>query len=218
MNRIKQLDNPLLQAHFLNYLINNKKISKVNKEQYQEMFDDIIDNLGEIYNLTKYSVDVKKFFNPEDETNNIVPNFINTSDFINYSTTIYHTIKNKHIVEKILKAYMLEENPINIKGIKAVFNGKVGREEFITETGEKVIIETDELKTMGLTKKSFKETFKIQLPNTYEAQSLDVYPIVFTHIKLNGPILEFNIFSEEDIKTIPHFVIPKIKISQFLNR
>ena len=121
MNKIQKLDNKLIQAQILAYLIGNKKVSKILKSTYIKHFTKLFDELPKYYKAYQYEVDIKKFFNGSDESNNIIPNFISTNNYIDYSVTLNYTIKNKHLVESILSSYNIEISDDNFKFMKITF-------------------------------------------------------------------------------------------------
>lgn len=217
INKIHSLDNKLLQAQILAYLIGNKKVSKILKSTYIKHFTKIFEELPEYYYSYQYEIDMKTFFNDEEQTNNIIPNFISTNNYIDYNVTLNYTIKNKHLVDSILTAYNILPNEINFKNMKKVLSGKLGKYEFLTEDDEPVIIDTNELEDMDISKKNFKDQIMFTLPNAKVCIDIQTYPVVFTYITTKNTSIYFNIFSEEDISEIEHFTIPKSKINKFLN-
>ena len=216
IEKIKNLDNKLLQAQILAYLINNKKVSKVLKSKYIKYFGELFKELPTYYHNYQYSIDMKTYFNSEESTNNIIPNFVSTSNYIDYSVVLNHTVKNKHLVDTILESYNIELTDINFKDMKKVLSGKFNEFEFKTIDGESVIICSNELNGREITQKSFKENLSFSLPNTTVAIEVQTYPLVFTYISTNKSTIEFNIFSEEDILTTQHHTIPKLKINKYL--
>lgn len=217
INKIQSLDNKLLQAQILAYLIGNKKVSKILKSTYIKHFTKIFEELPEYYYSYQYEIDMKTFFNDEEQTNNIIPNFISTNNYIDYNVTLNYTIKNKHLVDSILMSYNIAPNEINFKNMKKVLSGKLGKYEFLTEDEEPVIIDTSELEDMDISKKNFKDQIMFTLPNAKACIDIQTYPVVFTYITTKNTSIYFNIFSEEDISEIEHFTIPKSKINKFLN-
>lgn len=217
MNKIQKLDNKLIQAQILAYLIGNKKVSKILKSTYIKHFTKLFDELPKYYKAYQYEVDIKKFFNGSDESNNIIPNFISTNNYIDYSVTLNYTIKNKHLVESILSSYNIEISDDNFKFMKKILSGKVVDFEFSTMDENKVVICSSELEDKDISKKCFKEELCFSLPNSKIGCDIQTYPLVFTHITTNNSTLQFNIFAEEDISKIEHYTIPKLKINKFLN-
>ena len=63
---------------------------------------------------------MKTFFNDDEESNNVIPNFISTNNYIDYNVTLNYTIKNKHLVESILSSYNIPVNDYNFKNMKKV--------------------------------------------------------------------------------------------------
>ena len=120
MNKIQKLDNKLIQAQILAYLIGNKKVSKIFKSTYIRHFTKLFEELPNYYNSYQYEIDIKTFFNGSDESNNIVPNFVSTNNYIDYNVTLNYTIKNKQLVESILRAYNITVDEENFKIIKKV--------------------------------------------------------------------------------------------------
>lgn len=216
IEKIKNLDNKLLQAQILAYLINNKKVSKILKSKYIKYFTELFAELPTYYHNYQYSIDMKTYFNSEESTNNIIPNFVSTSNYIDYSVVLNHTIKNKHLVDTILESYNIELTDINFKNMKKVLSGKFNSFEFVTLDGDEVIITTDELNGKDITQKNFKESLNFTLPNTIVGIDVQTYPLVFTYISTNKSTIHFNIFSEEDILTTQHHTIPKLKINKYL--
>ncbi len=216
IDKIKNLDNKLLQAQILAYLINNKKVSKILKSKYIKYFSELFAELPTYYHNYQYSIDMKTYFNSEDSTNNIIPNFVSTANYIDYSVVLNHTIKNKHLVDTILESYNIELTDINFKNMKKVLSGKFDSFEFITLEGDEVIITSDELNGKDITQKNFKESLNFTLPNTIVGLDVQTYPLVFTYISTNKSTIDFNIFSEEDILTTQHHTIPKMKINKYL--
>lgn len=216
IKKIQTLDNKLLQAQMLAYLIGNKKVSKILKSNYIKHFTKIFEELPLYYNSYVYSIDLKNFFNNEDESNNIVPNFITTSNYIDYSVVLNFTIKNKHLVESILDSYNISVNDINFKLMKKILSGKLNSHEFINEDKNEVIISSDDLEDRDISKKFIKEQISFTLPNTKCCNDIQTYPFVFTHITTSNSILNFHIFSEEDITKTEHYTLPKLKIGKWL--
>ncbi len=216
IDKIKNLDNKLLQAQILAYLINNKKVSKILKSKYIKYFSELFAELPTYYHNYQYSIDMKTYFNSEDSTNNIIPNFVSTANYIDYSVVLNYTIKNKHLVDTILESYNIELTDINFKNMKKVLSGKFDSFEFITLEGDEVIITSDELNGKDITQKNFKESLNFTLPNTIVGLDVQTYPLVFTYISTNKSTIDFNIFSEEDILTTQHHTIPKMKINKYL--
>lgn len=217
MNKIQKLDNKLIQAQILAYLIGNKKVSKILKSTYIKHFTKLFDELPRYYNSYQYEIDIKTFFNSYDETNNIVPNFISTNNYIDYNVTLNYTIKNKHLVESILNAYNIPIEDNNFKTMKKVLSGKIDSFEFETDDYNEVIVSTDELAGKDISKKCFKEQLSFSLPNSKCGMDIQTYPLVFTHITTNNSVIQFNIFTEEDINKVEHYTLPKTKINKFLN-
>ena len=218
LKKIENLDNKLLQAQMLAYLINNKKVSKILKSTYIKHFTKIMDELPKYYNSYQYEIDMRSFFNENDISNNITPNFISSANYIDYSVTLNYTIKNKHLIESILDAYQIPtDNENNFKNMKKVLSGKIERYEFETIWGDNVIVSTDELEGKDITKKSFKESLIFSLPNSKASTDIQTYPLVFTYVTTKNSIIQFNIFSEEDILRTQHYALPKSKINKFLN-
>lgn len=216
MNKIQNLDNKLIQAQILAYLIGNKKVSKILKSTYIKHFTKLFEELPKYYNSYQYEIDLKTFFNDPEESNNIIPNFISTSNYIDYNVTLNYTIKNKHLVESILKAYNIPIEDENFKTMKKVLSGKIDNFEFETEDNYEVIVSTDELEGRDISKKCFKEQISFSLPNSRSGSDIQTYPLVFTHITTNNSIIYFNIFTEEDINEVEHYTLPKTKINKFL--
>lgn len=217
MNKIQKLDNKLIQAQILAYLIGNKKVSKILKSTYIKHFTKLFEELPNYYNSYQYEIDIKTFFNDGDESNNIVPNFVSTSNYIDYSVTLNYTIKNKHLVESILRAYNITVDEDNFKVMKKILSGKIDNFEFNTEDGGDVIISTSELEDKDISKKCFKEQIAFSLPNSRSGLDIQTYPLVFTHITTNNSTIQFNIFTEENINEVEHYTLPKSKINKFLN-
>lgn len=218
IKKIQSLDNKLLQAQMLAYLINNKKVSKILKSTYIKHFTKIMEELPHYYHSYQYEIDMKNYFNSEEESNNIIPNFISSNNYIDYSVTLNYTIKNKHLVDSILEAYNIQiDNEDNFKNMKKVLSGKINSYEFETEDGNEVIVTADELEGMDITKKAFKESLNFSLPNSKVGSDIQIYPIVFTYVTTKNSSIQFNIFSEEDISNIQHFTLPKFRITKFLN-
>jgi hypothetical protein len=217
IEKIQNMDNKLIQAQILSYLIGNKKVSKILKSTYIKYFTKVFNELPQYYNTYQYEVDLKSFFNGLDETNNIIPNFVTTNNYMDYSVTLTFTIKNKHIVESILNAHNITINDENFKNMKKVLSGKIDNLEFTTLDKFKVIISTEELEGKDISKKCFKEQLSFSLPNSKSGLDIQTYPLVFTHVTTSGSVLCFNIFSEEDITKVKHFTLPKSKISKFLS-
>lgn len=217
MKKINKLDNMLLKAQMLAYLINNKKVSKILKSTYIKNFTKIMQELPKYYHSYQYEVDMKTYFNDEETTNNIIPNFVSSTNYIDYSITLNYTIKNKHLVESILGSYNIPINDTNFKNMKKVLSGKIQSFEFETDSGDNVIITTDELEGRDITTKSFKESLEFKLPNSRPGSDIQTYPLVFTYVTTKNSTIQFNIFSEENILTIQHYTLPKFKINKFLN-
>lgn len=217
MNKIQKLDNKLIQAQILAYLIGNKKVSKILKSTYIKHFTKLFEELPHYYNAYQYEIDIKTFFNGSDESNNIVPNFVSTNNYIDYNVTLNYTIKNKHLVESILRSYNITVDEDNFKVMKKILSGKIENFEFSTESGEDVIISTEELEDKDISKKCFKEQIAFSLPNSKCGCDIQTYPLVFTHITTNNSTIQFNIFTEEDINSVEHYTLPKTKISKFLS-
>ena len=216
IEKIKKLDNKLIQAQILAYLINNKKVSKILKSKYITLFNELFEELPKYYHNYQYSIDMKSYFNSEESTNNIIPNFISTANYIDYSVVLNHTIKNKHLVDTILDSYNIQLNELNFKNMKKVLSGKFESFEFETLDGNAVIITSDELNSMDITQKNFKESLNFTLPNSIVGVEVQTYPMVFTYIFTTKSTIHFNIFSEEDILTTQHHTIPKLKINKYL--
>lgn len=217
INKIQKLDNKLIQAQILAYLIGNKKVSKIFKSTYIRYFTKLFEELPEYYNSYQYEIDIKTFFNGSDESNNIVPNFVSTNNYIDYSVTLNYTIKNKQLVESILRAYSIAVDEENFKIMKKILSGKIENYEFSTEIGDEVIVSSDELDNRDISKKCFKEQITFTLPNSKCGSDIQTYPLVFTHITTNNSTIQFNIFTEEDINSVEHYTLPKSKISKFLS-
>lgn len=217
INKIQKLDNRLIQAQILAYLIGNKKVSKILKSTYIKHFAKLFEELPYYYNSYQYDIDTKSFFNVDDETNNIVPNFVSTSNYIDYNITLNYTIKNKHLVESILSAYNIPNEGNNFKVMKKVLSGKINNFEFDTTDDYQVIISTDELEGRDISRKSFKDQISFSLPNSKSSIDIRTYPLVFTHITTTNSVISFNIFTEEDITQIEHYTLPKTKINKFLS-
>lgn len=216
INKIKKLDNKLIQAQILAYLIGNKKVSKILKSTYIKHFTKLFKELPKYYNSYQYKIDLKSFYNNVEESNNIVPNFISTNNYIDYSVTLNYTIKNKHLVESILRAYNIPVEDFNFKTMKKVLSGKINNYEFETEDCNEVIVTTKELEGKDISKKCFKEQISFSLPNSKSSVDMQTYPLVFTHITTNNSVLCFNIFTEENINKVEHYTLPKSKINKFL--
>lgn len=217
MNKIQKLDNKLIQAQILAYLIGNKKVSKILKSTYIKYFTKLFAELPKYYNSYQYDIDLKSFYNNVEESNNIIPNFVSTTNYIDYNVTLNYTIKNKHLVESILRAYHIPFDDYNFKTMKKVLSGKINNFEFINEDDDEVIVSTGELEGKDIAKKCFKEQISFSLPNSKSSVDIQTYPLVFTHITTNNSVLSFNIFTEEDINTVEHYTLPKTKINKFLS-
>ena len=216
MTKIQNLDNKLIQAQILAYLIGNKKVSKILKSTYIKHFTKLFKELPKYYDSYHYDIDLKSFFNNSEESNNIIPNFVSTSNYIDYNVTLNYTIKNKHLVESILKAYNIPLEDFNFKTMKKVLSGKIDNFEFKTMDYNEVIVSTEELEGKDISKKCFKEQISFTLPNSKSGIDIQTYPLVFTHITTNNSILSFNIFTEENINKVEHYTLPKTKINKFL--
>jgi len=216
IKKIEKLDNKLLQAQILAYLINNKKVSKILKSTYIKHFTKLFAELPKYYNSYQYEIDMKTFYNDEESSNNIIPNFISSANYIDYSITLNYTLKNKHLVESILESYNIPYSEMNFKNMKKVLSGKFDSMEFETEYGN-VIVSTDELEGKDITQKNFKEQLNFTLPNSVAGVDIQTYPLVFTYVTTDNSTVKFNIFSEENILDTEHFTIPKLKINKFLN-
>jgi hypothetical protein len=217
IKKIQSLDNKLLQAQMLAYLINNKKVSKILKSTYIKHFTKIMEELPAYYHSYQYEIDMKSFFNDEETSNNIIPNFVSSTNYIDYSITLNYTMKNKHLVEDILSSYQIPITDNNFKNMKKVLSGKIDSYEFETETNDYVIVATNELEGKDITKKNFKESLEFTLPNSKVGSNIQTYPLVFTYVTTNNSSIQFNIFSEEDILSTQHFTLPKFKINKYLN-
>jgi len=217
IKKIQGLDNKLLQAQMLAYLINNKKVSKILKSTYIKHFTKIMEELPEYYHSYQYEIDMKTYFNEEETSNNIVPNFVSSTNYIDYSITLNYTIKNKHLVESILESYQIPFEDLNFKNMKKVLSGKIDSYEFETEWNDNVIVTTEELEGKDITKKSFKESLEFTLPNSTVGTNIQTYPLVFTYVTTKNSSIQFNIFSEEDILSTQHYTLPKFRINKFLN-
>ena len=216
IKKIEKLDNKILQAQMLAYLINNKKVSKILKSTYIKHFTKLFAELPKYYHSYQYEIDMKTYFNTEDTTNNIIPNFVSSTNYIDYSITLNYTIKNKHLVESILDSYGIGFSEDNFKNMKKVLSGKIDSFEFITEYGD-VIVTTEELEDKDITQKNFKENLTFSLPNSTAGMDIQTYPLVFTYVTTDNSTVKFNIFSEENILDTEHFTLPKLKINKFLN-
>lgn len=217
INKIQNLDNKLIQAQILAYLIGNKKVSKILKSTYIRQFNKIFDELPNYYIHYQYEIDMKTFFNDDEESNNVIPNFISTNNYIDYNVTLNYTIKNKHLVESILTSYNIPVNDDNFKNMKKVLSGKLNNYEFLTEDEDEVIISTDELDGRDISKKAFKDQITFSLPNSKIGSDIQIYPLVFTYIVAKNSTIQFNIFTEENINNATHYTLPKSKINKFLN-
>lgn len=217
INKIQNLDNKLIQAQILAYLIGNKKVSKILKSTYIRQFNKIFDELPNYYIHYQYEIDMKTFFNDDEESNNVIPNFISTNNYIDYNVTLNYTIKNKHLVESILTSYNIPVNDDNFKNMKKVLSGKLNNYEFLTEDEDEVIISTDELDGRDISKKAFKDQITFSLPNSKIGADIQIYPLVFTYIVAKNSTIQFNIFTEENINNATHYTLPKSKINKFLN-
>lgn len=216
MNKIQKLDNKLIQAQILSYLIGNKKVSKILKSSYIKQFTKIFEELPNYYHTYQYEINLKTFFNGVEESNNIVPNFVSTNNYIDYNVTLNYTIKNKFMVESILRAYNIPTDDNNFKTMKKILSGKINDHEFETNDNYEVIVSTDDLEGKNISKKCFKEQISFSLPNSKCCNDIQTYPLVFTHITTNNSILRFSIFSEEDINDVMHYTFPKSKINKLL--
>jgi predicted double-glycine peptidase len=216
IDKIKNLDNKLLQAQILAYLINNKKVSKILKSKYIKYFTELFEELPSYYHNYQYSIDMKTYFNSEESTNNVIPNFVSTTNYIDYSVVLNYTVKNKHLVDTILESYNITLNETNFKNMKKVLSGKFNEFEFKTMDENNVIVTTEELSGKDITQKSFKENLNFTLPNSIVGFEVQAYPLVFTYISTDKSTINFNIFSEEDILTTQHYTIPKLKINKYL--
>lgn len=217
INKIQNLDNKLIQAQILAYLIGNKKVSKILKSTYIRQFNKIFDELPNYYIHYQYEIDMKTFFNDDEESNNVIPNFISTNNYIDYNVTLNYTIKNKHLVESILSSYNIPVNDDNFKNMKKVLSGKINNYEFLTEDEDEVIISTDELDGRDISQKAFKDQITFSLPNSKIGSDIQIYPLVFTYIVAKNSTIQFNIFTEENINNATHYTLPKSKINKFLN-
>lgn len=217
INKIQNLDNKLIQAQILAYLIGNKKVSKILKSTYIRHFNKIFDELPNYYIHYQYEIDMKTFFNDDEESNNVIPNFISTNNYIDYNVTLNYTIKNKHLVESILTSYNIPVNDDNFKNMKKVLSGKINNYEFLTEDEDEVIISTDELDGRDISKKAFKDQITFSLPNSKIGVDIQIYPLVFTYIVAKNSTIQFNIFTEENINNATHYTLPKSKINKYLN-
>jgi len=213
----QKLDNRLIQAQILAYLIGNKKVSKILKSTYIKHFKKLFEELPDYYNSYQYDIDIKSFFNAGEETNNIVPNFVSTSNYIDYNVTLNYTIKNKHLVESILLAYNIPNEGDNFKIMKKVLSGKINSFEFETKDNYNVIVSTDELEGKDISRKLFKDQISFSLPNSKSSVDMRTYPLVFTHITTTNSVIHFNIFTEEDITQVEHYTLPKTTINKFLS-
>lgn len=217
IEKIQNLDNKLIQAQIFSYLIGNKKVSKILKSSYIKHFTKIFNELPSYYNYYHYSIDFKNFFNSGDESNNIIPNFVSTSNFIDYNVTLNYTIKNKHLVESILNSYNILQDENNFKIMKKILSGKIENFEFFTNDDNGIIISNSDLEGKDIAKKNFKEQISFSLPNAKCCIDIQTYPLVFTHITTSNSVLTFDIFSEEDISQVEHFTLSKSKINKFLS-
>ena len=178
INKIQNLDNKLIQAQILAYLIGNKKVSKILKSTYIRHFNKIFDELPNYYIHYQYEIDMKTFFNDDEESNNVIPNFISTNNYIDYNVTLNYTIKNKHLVESILTSYNIPVNDDNFKNMKKVLSGKINNYEFLTEDEDEVIISTDELDGRDISKKAFKDQITFSLPNSKIGADIQIYLLI----------------------------------------
>ncbi len=195
LKKIQKLDNKLIQAQLLAYLINNKKVSKVLKSNYIKYFTKLFEELPKYYNSFQYEVDMKTFFNTDETSNNVIPNFISSTNYIDYTMTLNYTIKNKHLVETILESYNLPLTDIYFKNMKKLLSGKINIFEFVNEYGEHVIVNSSDLEGRDFTQKNFKEQLKFHLPNTIASNEIEKYPLVFTYVTSTNSTVKFNIFS-----------------------
>jgi len=217
ISKIQKLDNKLIQAQILAYLIGNKKVSKILKSTYIKHFTKLFEELPDYYYSYQYSINFKSFFNEGDESNNIIPNFVSTTNYIDYNVTLNYTIKNKILVESILKSYSVPIDIENFKIMKKVLSGKINNFEFETNDGNHVIVSTDELEGKDISRKTFKNQISFSLPNSRNNADIKIYPLAFTHITTNNSIINFNIFTEEDITKIEHYTLSKTKINRILS-
>ncbi len=215
--KIESLDNKLIKAQIFAYLIGNKKVSKILKSIYIKHFNKLFAELPKYYKSYQYEIDMKLFFNKDEEENNIIPNFVSSTNFIDYNVTLNYTIKNKHLVDTILESYDIALSDYNFKNMKKVLSGKINSFEFETEYGDPVIIETDDLEDKDISQKSFKEHLSFSLPNAKSGSEMQIYPLVFTYVTTKNSSIKFNIFTEEDINDTEHFTLPKSKINKFLS-
>lgn len=210
--KIDKKNNMLIKAHLLTYLINNKKIPKNKKLECITEFDSLIIQMNKLCYTYHYSVDVKAFFNDDGASNNITPNSIQTSNFIDYQIVINHTIKNKHMVESMLKAHHIDNTAHNFKNMKKLLNGKVASGNFTSIFGKPIVIHLDDITTKFEIKKNFKESIDFSLPNVECCATNVSHPLVFTHITSKNSILNFYIFSEENLMDTKHFTPHKSTI------
>ena len=61
IKKIQKLDNKLIQAQMLAYLIGNKKVSKILKSTYIKHFTKLFAELPKYYNTYQYEIDMKTF-------------------------------------------------------------------------------------------------------------------------------------------------------------
>jgi hypothetical protein len=209
------IDNLLLRAQILVYLINNKKISKIFKSYYIKYLNELITYFDDYYHSYNYTINAKSFFNNDESSNNIIPHFNITNDYSKFVLTLNFIYKNKFIIEKLLDTYKISYTEQNFKNIKKILNGKLQEHIFDTEFGE-LFINHEDLKNTDLIKKNNKKTINIELQNIKQSNSNNVYPLVFTYIQINGSDINFLIYSEEDIMKTPHFVFNKNKINKLV--
>lgn len=218
IKKIQKLENKLIQAQILAYLIGNKKVSKILKSTYIKHFTKLFEILPQYYNSYQYEIDMKTFFNDEGNSNNIIPNFITTSNYIDYNVTLNYTIKNKHLVDSILETYNIASDiDENFKNMKKILSGKIDSYEFETNDLENVIVSASDLEGREVSRKNFKDQITFSLPNSKSGLDIQTYPLVFTYITTKNSVIQFNIFTEEDIKETLHYTLPKSKINKFLN-
>lgn len=217
LDKIQELDNKLLQAQMLAYLINNKKVSKILKSGYIKHFTKIFEELPNYYYSYQYEIDMKSFFNTDTSSNNITPNFITSNNYIEYSAVLNYTMKNKHMIETVLETFGIDETEENFKIMKKLMNGKIEEFTFVNEYEQEMTLRGEDLADLDNNRKNFKDQLTFTLPNASITHDINTYPLVFTYVTAKNNSLQFSIFSEEDIKSTKHYTLPKIRINRFLN-
>ena len=63
----------------MHHLSKSLALSKILKSTYIRQFNKIFDELPNYYIHYQYEIDMKTFFNDDEESNNVIPNFISTN-------------------------------------------------------------------------------------------------------------------------------------------